>query len=424
MQPTIKLATTRRLLLLASIAVLLLLALAASLAGCAVSVAEPTPSLPHLLGVIQMHHGDTLLGDSLVHPNGLAYVTGRGGYVVVLKGTELVEVIPLPQQGGRHAEPTDLVINPHNGYVYVADQALNTVHVLSGTTIITSMPSLGYHTQLLTVDPTTGYIYVANRLGPPATPLSTTITVFSGTHPIAHIPFGYAPSDIVYNPVDQQIYVGHQYRIGDRDRPPGGMVTIISKTTFVTTTFLGLPEQEARQRGIVQQIAVNEQTGAMTLMNARSIFYWDGHQAVQRLPLGNPDYLFDYALAVDPKRGWAYAGSWDGPPSHVLVIDQDQVIAELPVGFDARHIAVDQTHDYVYVANRLTGDLSIIRGTEVITTLPTGGVGPSFISVDEPHGYIYVSNADYGGSISVFGFDTAADEPSFWQQFLPWLEKE
>lgn len=141
-------------------------------------------------------------------------------------------------------------------------------------------------------------------------------------------------------------------------------------------------------------------------------------------PLEPPDYLFDYALAIDPQRAWAYAGSWDGPPSHVLVLDRDQVIATLPVGFDARHIAVDPTHDYVYVADRLSGAISVIRGTEVITHLLTGGVGPSYISVDEQRGYIYVSNAD-SPSIAVFGFDDPpADKPTFWQALLPWLTKK
>ena len=162
----------------------------------------------------------------------------------------------------------------------------------------------------------------------------------------------------------------------------------------------------------------------MTFINSYRIFYWDGEQSVQRLPLNPTDYLFDFALAIDPKRGWTYVGSWDGPPSHVLVLDRNQLVAKLPVGYDARHIAVDQTHDYVYVANRLSGALSVIRGTEVITHLSTRGVGPSFISVDEKQGYIYVSNADYGGSIAVFGFDEQeTQEPDFWQTWLPWIRR-
>lgn len=67
--------------------------------------------------------------------------------------------------------------------------------------------------------------------------------------------------------------------------------------------------------------------------------------------------------------------------------------------------------------NRLVGAMSIIRGTEVLTTVSMQGRGPSYITVDEERGYIYVSNAD-SHSVAVFGF-AEADKPNLWQSFLP-----
>ena len=65
--------------------------------------------------------------------------------------------------------------------------------------------------------------------------------------------------------------------------------------------------------------------------------------------------------------------------------------------------------------------MTVMRGTQVITTLDTIGAGPWDISVDEKRGYTYVSNAD-GHTITVFGFDQPiADKPTLWQTFLPWL---
>ena len=50
--------------------------------------------------------------------------------------------------------------------------------------------------------------------------------------------------------------------------------------------------------------------------------------------------------------------------------------------------------------------MSIIRGTEVITTVGTEGWGPTFITLDEQRGYLYVSNSD-SASVAVFGFAEA-----------------
>ena len=82
----------------------------------------------------------------------------------------------------------------------------------------------------------------------------------------------------------------------------------------------------------------------------------------------------------------------------------------------------DATRDYIYVANRLSGSMSIIRGTEVITTVSTGGMGPTYITVDEKRGYIYVSNAT-SHSVAVFGYESASNEKSAWKRFLPFMRR-
>ena len=86
-----------------------------------------------------------------------------------------------------------------------------------------------------------------------------------------------------------------------------------------------------------------------------------------------------------------------------------------------RGIAVDETHDYVYAANYRSSNLSIIRGTEVITTVETGGLGAWKIAVDEKRGYVYVTNSN-SASVAVFGFPETAP-PSFWQRFLPFIQR-
>ena len=150
------------------------------------------------------------------------------------------------------------------------------------------------------------------------------------------------------------------------------------------------------------------------------LVYWNGTD-IRYLVLWQQGFRLTRDLAVDSRSGWAYVTAWNGHPSQVAVVDKDKIIAALTVGEDPYAVAIDETHDYVYVANRLSGSLSVIRGTEVITTMSTEGWGPSYITVDEARGYIYVSNAD-SHSVAVFGFSETA-QSSLWQRFLPFIRQ-
>lgn len=182
-------------------------------------------------------------------------------------------------------------------------------------------------------------------------------------------------------------------------------LTVISGTKVITATSLGVDIT----RGGIYDMAVNPQNGEMYMVQGLGTLIYYSNQVVKTIHVGEQGYRLNQ-VAVEPKRGWAYATSWEGPPSHVLVVQKDQIVASIPVGFDPRDVVVDQTHDYVYVANRLSSTMSVIRGTEVITTLDTMGQGPTFITVDEQRSYIYVSNSD-SPSIAVFGFEDAANKP-------------
>ena len=78
-------------------------------------------------------------------------------------------------------------------------------------------------------------------------------------------------------------------------------------------------------------------------------------------------------IAIDPNRGLAYVSSWGNPQSHVVVLSHGELLTALPTGQDPRAIVYDKTHDYVYVVNRLSHSLSVIRNTEVITTIEARG---------------------------------------------------
>ncbi len=365
------------------------------LGGC-----QPVSSdnqLPHLLTVIEMPlDGGILTARSVIHPNGLAYVVNEGGTIAVLDGPKLVKLIPWPNEL-LAVPPQDIAVHPDTGWVYVTDYDNDAIHVFSNTEVLATIPNVGHRPKAIAIHPDTGYVYVANSRGSPQQKHPGTVAIISGTQVITRLRVGAVPHLIAINPVDGRVYVGQS-----SGGPAGnwGALAIIDGTRLITMTSLGL-EKSAKD------LAIDERTGALYMIQSRYLTYWDGEQ-IERLPLGLGADGSRYVLnqvTVDERDGLAYVGGWGTPRDNVLfVVRAGEVITEIPVGYDPRQIVVDETHDYVYVVNRMEGSMSVIRDTQVITTLSTGGIGPMHLAVDETRGYIYVSNAT-NHSVAVFGFD-------------------
>jgi len=404
----------------------LLLVLLALLSGCQPAQGH-TDTPPQFITLINLHRQGRGAGveKSVLHPNGSLYVI-YSTYVGVISITALSHLITIPLPSGAIPDPLeydypqlrDIAVDNSSGQIYVTDTTNHFVHVISGTTIITAFSSLGMFPNFITFDPKLGYGYLSNYFASLEDRRIEQTVVLTHGQLLTQIERGHGqpPYSQFYNPVDGRLYIGHQPGDPALGEAPGGVVTVISGTALVTTTFLGNPELN----GIVK-MAVDRNSGAMYLLDATNrLVYWYG-DAIRHLFLGGEGFRSTRDLAVDAHTGWAYVTSWNGNPSHVAVVDKDTVIAAIPVGEDPYAVAVDETHDYVYVANRLSGSLSVIRGTVVITTMSTEGWGPSYITLDEERGYIYVSNAD-SHSVAVFGFPES-EQPSLWQRFLPFIQR-
>lgn len=350
---------------------------------------------PHLLAVIEMPSDMGIMTcHVVVHPNGLAYVVNGGGTVAVLDGPQLVKLIPWP---GEVVAPTfqEIAVQPVTGWVYVTDYDRDAIHVFSGTEVLATIQNVGYRPNAIAIHPDAGYIYVANARGDPKQFKPGSVAIISGTQVITRLQVGFVPQIIVANPVDGRVYVGQA--VGNLPQSPGTLA-IIEGTRLITMTSLGWEAPRT-----VKDMAIDERTGAVYMIQEHYLTYWNDKQ-IERIELGAHGKRVLNNVAVDSKHGLAYVGVWAAPPNNALiVVHEGQVVTEIPVSDDPRQIAVDETHDYVYVVNRMEGSMSIIRDTQVITTLSTGGIGPTFLAVDEKRGYIYVSNSDTH-SVAVFGF--------------------
>ena len=385
----------------------LLAFLAWSLSACRASGQE---ALPRLLAVIEMPPGIGLTAQGVIHPNGKAYILNQSGSIAVLNGPRLITIIT--ELDKVRNSMTDLAVSGNGGYVYVTDLYANTLDIIRDTTVVSTISSIGPSPVRVVVHPKTGYVYVANIKKPGG---EGTVTVISGTTVITDVQVGYMPRTLLVNPVNGLVYVGQTRPSSNKHAK---MLAIIRGTELITQTNLGLDIY-----GSITDIAVNPNTGEMYMIpNYGTLIYWDGAQDVRMIDMYRHGKYSLNNVAVDTKRNWAYVSSWDGPPSHVAVVNKDKVIADIEVpGYDLRGIVYDATHDYIYVANRLSGTMSIIRGTEVITTVSTGGMEPAYITVDENRGYIYVSNT-FSHSVAVFGYEAKPQETSARKHFLPFCE--
>lgn len=401
---------TRKVLIPILLTSLLFVILLLPLSGCLSLVAQS--EAPRLLTTIDMPlrtgHGP---GTIAVNAVGYAYVAVNGieqSSIKVLNGPATVDTILWPQdQGGTFV---DILIHPATNWLYIKNRSLQQVNIVSGTEFIIQIPDLIFPTDI-ELDPKSGLVYVSNwvherKKQEDVYNIVSDIAVISGTTVITRI-LTQNPQVIKHNPVTGHMLVGLDTS-GYTDPEP--MLWVLDGTEVVTKTNLA-----SDLWGRVLDMAVNPNSGEVYLLDKGELVYWDGHDEVKRAYVGAASHV-----AVDPKRGWAYVTRIKKP--NLLIFDKDQKIAELFTSYDSRELVVDSKRDYVYVTNR-EGLLSVIRGTEVITTMVTGGIGASYIGLDEERGYVYVSNGD-SHSIAVFGFEEAAVAPSsLWQQFFPLIQK-
>ena len=352
-----------------------------------------TDTLPHLLGVIQMPPKHGLTAQGVIHPNGYAYILNNSGSIVVADGPTLVDLMTWPEES--RGRLWGITVDPVNKYLYVIDQIQSVLHMITGTQVVSTINGIGAEPIALAVHPQSGDVYIASAFREPRLPKSGGVSVVRGAAVVAWIPLNAIPYALTINPVDGLVYVGY-----NTEKENLNSLTVISGTTLLTSTSFAKLDPNG-----IEQILVNPQTGALYLKQGIGVILYKNGSQLSPMYVGKAGHHIN-RIAIDPRRNWAYATSWEEPTSQVLVLAEDKLIATIPVGRDPRDVVVDETHDYVYVVNRLTGSMSIIRGTEVITTVGTEGWGPTFITLDEQRGYLYVSNSD-SASVAVFGFAEA-----------------
>src|SRR5439155_94977 len=145
------------------------------------------------------------------YPVGAAY-NSKNGYVYVanfvsnsvslISGTTVVATVPI----GYGANPYGVAYDGGNSYVYVSNYGQNTVSVIDGTAVVATVP-VGTCPYAVAYDTLDGYVYVANY----ADFIRGNVSVISGTAVVAWIPVGEYPDAVAYDAGNGCAYVARYY---------------------------------------------------------------------------------------------------------------------------------------------------------------------------------------------------------------------
>jgi DNA-binding beta-propeller fold protein YncE len=255
-------------------------------------------------------------------PNG-----GSANISVIASPCTLHATISLPV----NAQPLVAAFCPQNNEIYVVDENLNQVYVISGTTVVATVGGGHFNAPTtVTWDPGDSVMLVANFGW-------SNLTAISGTSIAGYIAVGSQPSAIAYDPYYNTILVNN---FGSSN------ITIISEATFPFSSTHTSTTAGGGEEGIVYD------------------------------PADHLDYVAGYSL------------------SDVVVIDGLGGLVGIVNGTKgAIHVAFDQATLSVFVANRGSTSIYSISGTTVVKKYFLGvGAAPDGVAYSDFAGKTYATS--------------------------------
>ncbi|WP_025663290.1 YncE family protein [Aquimarina megaterium] len=282
--------------------------------------------------------------------------------------------------------PQGIVVNPYNGFTYIANQLSHNISVLNSDGIVISLIPItangsspyGASPVDLTVNsqpssPNFGKVYVANVIGDTVTVINQQLEVTTT------IPVGKRPIGITFNAFNSNVYVTN---IGD------DTVSVIDSITETILTTIAVGKAP-------KSVAIRPDNGQVYVINsgANSISSIDANNQVSATieNIGNELTTAGY----NPKNNQLYVVS--SGESTVIPIDLDTNIPStaIPVGAAPYRILYNPNNGLLYVGNRADNTYSIIDTDTVIDTLSLGTVGTS-MGIDSTTGMIFSSDSTTG----------------------------
>jgi DNA-binding beta-propeller fold protein YncE len=265
------------------------------------------------------------------------WVTNLHSGVSLLQGTSQIALVPPAR------EPYGVTFNPINGYVYASDLD-SKVQIINGSQEVTTLDLIDPETgrgagwmRPIVADPQTGLVYVASwdygRL-----------YVIEDTHVAGSVRIGWGPLNMAIDSSRHVLYVAHS----DPNTDYPHDISVVNLNNLSVTFVNPIPSEINRARDV----------------------------------------------AVDPISGLAY---FTNPNQNtVTVLSGTNVVGTVAVGKQPWGIGVNPNDGYVFVTNRESHDVSILRNGILMDTVATQGKSPFAVGVDTNNNDIYIVNRGEG----------------------------
>ena len=267
------------------------------------------------------------------------------------------------------ALPFSAAYDSANGYVYVVNEASNSVSVVSGTSVV-STTNVGNEPYHAAYDSANGYVYVTNFGG-------DTVSVLSGTSVVGTVPVGSEPYAVAVDSANGYVYVTNL---------DGSSVSVLSGTSLVATVPVGSGPLAA---------AADIANGYVYVanMNENSVSVLSGTSVVGTIDVGSTPYFATY----DSANGYVYVNNFGS--DNVSILSGTSVVSSVKVGVSPYKSVVDSNNGDVYITNMGSDSVSVLSGTSVVGTVAVGSI-PEVPLYDSANGYVYVPNVG-SGTVSV-----------------------
>lgn len=293
--------------------------------------------------------------DAELHPDGSLYVLNSNNSVSIIEGTQVVENILIPV--GSLSRLTDLAIDPETGDVFVSQWFFDQVYIIRNR-------------QLVDV-----------------------VTRQTENHPPDGIENG--PLIIAPHPGSNIVYVATAW---DGDPSQNGL-TVFEILPNLETEIL----THLHTGGNPQAVEINPSNGRVYVANAldNTISVVSGIEMIMPAILVGSTPT---AIGIDAFHGLIYVANRDSGDVSIISESNYQLIATVPTGAGPISIAVDetQTQSRAYVVNKDSNTVTVITGTLTSATSSTLSVGtnPLRILRNPTNGLLYVANQQ-GDSVSI-----------------------
>ncbi|MGP8145703.1 MAG: hypothetical protein ACLQC7_08535 [Thermoplasmata archaeon] len=327
----------------------------------------PDPVPPQVLASVNVGSGPSMA----VYDGGNGYVyvvNSISNSVSILSGTSLVATVPVSNGTVIVGEPTYLVYDPANGFVYVVDRYNfesigGAVSVLNGTSLL-AVVLVGLLPSAAAYDAADEFVYVSEGG-------SNEVAVLDGTTVIANLKVGSDPGALVYDPADSSVYVANR---------ASANVTVLAGTAVAGSVGVGTqPDALAFDPPLSAVYVENNQSGNVTVLV--------GMASVGNVLTGtNPSFAL-----FDPVNGYMYVTNRNS--SDVSLLNGLGVVTSVPTGAAPVWAAFNPGTGLVYIADAGAAAVTVVDGTAFLGNVAVGN-GPTSAVPDLANSDVYVTNSN------------------------------